>query len=108
MDKKSPNSNLKSHPPVSHRSTPWHAVSVVTGRWCCDAARGILGARFLSRDAPRLPLTGCTSLESCVCSYRHHADRRAAARRKDDVMGVRRGMPVPNDRRFDRGRRDDD
>jgi hypothetical protein len=106
MDKKSSNMDLKAK--TLQRSTPWHAVSVVTGRWCCDAARGIIGTRFLSREAPRLPLANCSGPDGCSCSYRHHMDRRAAPRRKDEAMGMRRVAPVPNDRRGDRGRREDD
>jgi hypothetical protein len=109
MDKKSSGFNLKGRQSVAQRSTPWHAVSVVTGRWCCEAARGQLGTRYLSREAPRLPLDACNSPESCSCMYRHHADRRAPTpRRKDDVMGVRRTTTTANDRRSLRGRRAED
>ncbi|MGA2839843.1 MAG: hypothetical protein ABSG18_06620 [Steroidobacteraceae bacterium] len=108
MDKKSSNIQLKGNLSASRQSTPWHAVSVVTGRWCCDAARGIIGSRFLSREAPRLPLAQCSSMEACSCSYRHHVDRRGTPRRKDEAMGMRRMAPVPNERRLDRGRRADD
>jgi hypothetical protein len=106
MDKKSFHNPSKLSP--SRRSTPWHAVSVVTGRWCCDAARGILGSRFLSREAPRLPLPQCSSADACSCLYKHHPDRRGQPRRKDEAMGMRRMVPVPNDRRMARGRREDD
>ena len=91
-----------------HRSTPWHAVSVVPGRWCCDAARGLGTGRFLSRDAPRLPLAQCLEPHSCSCAYKHHADRRGPPRRKDELSGLRRTGYVPNDRRVTRGRREDD
>jgi hypothetical protein len=108
MDKKSSDIQLKGKVAATRRSTPWHAVSVVTGRWCCDAARSIIGTRYLSREAPRLPLAQCSSMEACSCSYRHHVDRRGTPRRKDEAMGMRRMAPVPNDRRSDRGRREDD
>jgi hypothetical protein len=107
MDKKSSNNHPKGKA-AAHRSTPWHAVSVVTGRWCCDAARSFIGTRFLSREAPRLPLAQCSAAEACSCSYRHHPDRRTTPRRKDEAMGIRRMAPVPNERRGDRGRRADD
>jgi len=108
MDKKSSSSQNKAPSPATRRSTPWHAVSVVTGRWCCEEARHALGTRFLSRDAPRLPLTHCASPESCACSYRHHIDRRGQPRRRDDAMGLRRVSTSANDRRLARGRRADD
>jgi hypothetical protein len=106
MDKKFPQSPPRS--PVSRRSTPWHAVSIVTGRWCCEAARGVIGTRFLSREAPRLPLAACNAADSCSCLYKHHPDRRGLPRRKDEVMGIRRLVSVPNERRSARGRREDD
>jgi hypothetical protein len=93
---------------VLHRSNPWHAVSVVTGRWCCEAVRGQIGTRYLSRDAPRLPLAQCSRAEACACSYKHHVDRRGQPRRKDEALGMRRNVTVPNDRRTARGRREDD
>jgi hypothetical protein len=108
MDKKSSDIQLKGKLPGSHRSTPWHAVSVVTGRWCCEAARGLIGSRYLSRDAPRLPLVQCSAPEFCTCMYKHHVDRRGQPRRKDDALGIRRMAPVLNDRRVARGRREDD
>lgn len=93
---------------ISRRSTPWHAVSVVTGRWCCEAARGVIGSRFLSREAPKLPLQHCSGADACQCSYRHHADRRGVPRRRDEAMGMRRMVSIPNERRLARGRREDD
>lgn len=94
--------------PPLRRSTPWHAVSVTTGRWCCEAARGVLDARFLSREAPRLPLTHCSAPEACTCAYKHHADRRGSPRRKDDIRGIWRAGCEPNERRTLKGRREDD
>jgi hypothetical protein len=90
------------------RSTPWHAVSVIAGARCCQAARLLQGTRFLSADAPRLPLSQCTMGASCVCAYKHHEDRRGQPRRRDDVMGLRRRGYTTNERRADFGRREDD
>ena len=61
----------------------FHAVSIITGPKACDAAKGREGYRFLSREAPRLPLKDCTCAE-CSCRYVHHADRRVYARRISD------------------------
>jgi hypothetical protein len=94
--------------PVAQRSTPWHAVSVVTGRWSCEAAQCLRSARFLSADAPSLPLADCISRESCSCSYKHHRDRRGQPRRRDELLGMHRAGLVSNERRNDRGRRWDD
>ena len=92
-----------------HRSTPWHAVSVVAGPSCCEAARTLSPTRYLSREAPRLPLPDCKSPASCSCSYKHYVDRRGQPRRKDDLSGLRRGgMHSGTERRTVRGRREDD
>jgi hypothetical protein len=90
------------------RSTPWHAVSIVTGNSCCGEAQAVRGIRFLSAQAPRLPLAKCPLPGSCVCYYKHHADRRAQPRRRDDVMGLRRRGYTADERRVDFGRREDD
>jgi hypothetical protein len=89
------------------RKETWHAVSIVTPNSCCEAAQALRNHRFLSKDAPRLPLAGCSAPESCQCIYRHHADRRAKPRRATD----RGELPRPSDdaeRRGQRGRRADD
>jgi len=68
----------------------------------CDAAQACKGKRFLSIDAPRLPLAGC-DVRRCECKYRHYDDRRAGPRRQDEKSGA----PVPSkiNRRARRGRR---
>jgi hypothetical protein len=94
--------------PGLRRSTPWHAVSVVAAPSSCEAARALPPTRYLSREAPRLPLADCTSPAYCSCSYKHHLDRRGQPRRKDDLSGLRRGMHSGTERRTVRGRREDD
>jgi hypothetical protein len=61
----------------------FHAVSIVLGANACDAAKAFAGTRFLSREAPRLPLKECDNPD-CSCRYQHHDDRRAFARRISD------------------------
>lgn len=83
---------------------PYHAVSVAPGSDCCAVARDLLGRRFLSKEAPSLPLSGCTA-ERCTCRYQHHADRRSGGdRRIRDAwnVGVVSGG---RERRVSRGRR---
>jgi hypothetical protein len=63
---------------------PYHAVSVVPGQDACAEARALRGQRFLSREAPALPLTGCKSTQ-CTCRYEHHEDRRKGGRRARDL-----------------------
>jgi hypothetical protein len=94
--------------PVYQKNTPWHAVSVVTTNASCNEARLLGRERFLSRDAPRLPLPQCGHPQSCPCAYKHHADRRRDPRRSEELIGIRRGNYVAPERRQLRGRRETD
>lgn len=58
----------------------YHAVTIVRGHAACPLSAQLSGRRFLSRDAPRLPVPGCAT-RPCGCRYLHHADRRADDRR---------------------------
>lgn len=57
------------------RVNPFSAVSVYPAPSGCPAAKAVKGRRFLSREAPHLPLLDCHA-EKCHCVYHHHADRR--------------------------------
>lgn len=83
----------------------FHAVSVEPGRNCCHSARVLKGQRFLSGEAPSLPLKNCMN-DQCTCYYTHHEDRRDAPRRARD-MGVAIDGWLESDRRGGavRGRR---
>jgi hypothetical protein len=72
--------------PVKKPANAWHAVSIAPGPHTCMAARKLEGHRFLSRDAPPLPLKNCDSKE-CTCRYEHFDDRRKGPRRARE-MGV--------------------
>lgn len=71
-----------------HRSFPlhgaprnaYHCVEVRPRGDPCEAAKQLGRTRFLSDEAPRLPLPGCTA-QPCSCRYLHHADRRQEDRR---------------------------
>jgi hypothetical protein len=60
----------------------WHAVSVVARGFACPLVRALRGHRFLSNEAPGLPLSCCQRPEQCHCIYRHYEDRRNGPRRK--------------------------
>jgi hypothetical protein len=86
------------------RIEPWSAVRIATRGETCAKAQALRDKRLLARDAPALPLKGCTMSVACNCMYRHYADRRAAARR--DAAGT--GKPAaatPVERRRVRDRR---
>lgn len=97
--------HLSGRPVQTHRVVnPFHAVSVIPGPRACDMVRQMQNIRFLSTEAPKLPLTGCQSA-SCKCRYAHHADRREGSdRRNRDVWNPLVAVQM-NDRRHNRGRR---
>lgn len=82
----------------------FHAVSVVPGAQACGAVLQVTGVRFLSRQAPKLPLHGCDKTQ-CTCSYRHHLDRRSGPRRSADFFSHQVRSNVGEERRKSRGRR---
>jgi hypothetical protein len=80
----------------------WHAVTIIGSASMCAAAQACKGKRFLSPEAPRLPIAGCDA-EKCSCRYRHFVDRRAGPRRAEE----RGAAPAraPTNRRAGRDRR---
>jgi len=84
-------------------TNPWHAVSVVPCARACLAARNLSARRYLSAEAPPLPLAVC-DLGNCTCSYRHHKDRRGSTRRAADIALSRIDWPG-RERRAACGRR---
>jgi hypothetical protein len=62
----------------------YHAVEIVPGRHACAEAYALRDRRFLSREAPVLPLPGCNA-SPCECRYEHHDDRRKGLRRARDL-----------------------
>ena len=84
---------------VRHR---WHAVAVVGTADACAAALACRDRRYLSAEAPRLPLAGCDA-SCCDCRYAHFDDRRRAARRAQERGSTPKRVAV--DKRAHRGRR---
>lgn len=94
--------------PSQRPAQTYHAVSIDPGRHCCQGARKLQGQRFLSSEAPQLPLEHCTS-DHCTCHYAHYTDRRDTPRRVSD-LGVSLDSWLAEDRRKApvRGRRKSD
>jgi len=68
----------------------FHGVSIHSGSDCaCTAVNTVSGVRYLSADAPMLPLDRCNTPGSCRCTYKHYQDRRSGSRRDSDI-----GLPV--------------
>ncbi len=89
---------------VRSASHIFHGVGVVSGESPqCAKARAIASERFLSEEAPLLPLSGCENPQACTCTYRHFEDRRTDLRRESDE-----GLPIkdhPENARNGFGRR---
>ncbi|HEU0224040.1 MAG TPA: hypothetical protein VFR29_01245 [Steroidobacteraceae bacterium] len=83
----------------------WHAVSVKPGPGACEAATSGTTRRWLSREAPQLPLPGCDRPSQCHCTYQHHEDRRAGGRRTEELDAFARPVRVTTERRTRRDRR---
>ena len=86
----------------------WHAVSIETHKVDCTAAVKCRGKRFLSREAPALPMPECSHPQLCECIYRHFADRRIKARRRNEIGGLAPASKVAYDQRTGNGRRQSD
>ena len=85
----------------------YHAVSIRAGTRCCQAVEALGDQRFLSAEAPHLPLQECTMNGRCRCRYQHHTDRRDDFRRDVD-FGLPERTILTDDRRNQRGRRNTD
>ena len=86
----------------------WHAISVNAKALSCVAAQDMRKKRFLSKEAPALPLEGCTKRASCPCTYKHHDDRRSKLRRDNEARILSNISKHGAERRTSRGRRSDD
>lgn len=51
---------------------------------CCSEVRAIAGQRFLTNEAPLMPLPNC-DMAQCNCRYRQVPERRTDIRRDADV-----------------------
>ena len=97
----------RKRPPFSVTRNKYHGVLVKTnGKYICEAAFFLNGARFLANEAPSLPLHACAHTQKCRCVYKHFDDRRTSVRRESDD-----GLPTkdhPNSVREGAGRRVND
>ena len=89
----------------------FRAVSIHPYEGGCLASRSVSGQRFLTSEAPTLPLEKCTA-EKCNCRYVHHTDRRRGTRDRRALSGLLEESPVfsmgGHDRRDNTGRRTKD
>ena len=85
----------------------YHAVSIRPASQCCQAVKNTKDVRYLSTEAPTLPVSGCSMPTRCRCKYRHFSDRREDFRRDSD-FGMPDRPPLTGDRRERVGRRASD
>lgn len=71
---------------TQQKSNPYHCVTVKFRKNACDPVRALESKRFLAKEAPRLPLPGCT-VKNCGCRFVHYDDRRSEERREGIRMG---------------------
>ena len=87
---------------VRHVESLFHAVEIVCREEACSAVKVLRESRYLSEQAPLLPVEGC-NVVACKCRYKHFNDRRTDPRRESDV-----GLPLkatPHNQRAGFGRR---
>ena len=89
------------------RDERYHAVGIRPGEICCEAARQFGTLRFLSAQAPGLPLPGC-QLTSCTCRYSHYPDRRHGVDRRSVHRAGHQTASDAIDHRLGNGRRTTD
>jgi len=86
---------------------PFQAVSIYRGITACPMAHRFSEHRFLAKDVPTLPLSGCTMRQTCQCTFVKHRDRRSVPRRVVDFRNAIRTYKG-KDRRLLKGRRSND
>jgi hypothetical protein len=101
-------SRLRKEPQQSASTPrPFQAISIYRGLNACSMAKRFSDHRFLAKEAPQLPLIGCTMTAACQCRYLKHKDRRADGRRLRDFGATNRSFSG-QDRRLRTGRRTND
>ena len=85
---------------VKTTNKPFAAVSIQPSTLgSCEAAREIGGVRYLSQEAPPLPLQDCSHPERCRCKYKHWDDRRQDDDRRSPIPGIAADLHAADDRR---------
>jgi len=88
----------------AEKRNAFHAVSIKHGATACSPVLELQSRRFLSAEAPHIPLHEC-DIAQCQCKYRHHKDRR---HRDGARRSFSQGHFAGQERRILRGRRAED
>lgn len=97
--------------PIAIAKKKYTGLAFVPDAHCCDAANAHNERRFLTSEAPKIPLAQCSDPALCHCKYRNIDDRRTRDDRRDIVGVLSKDMPVGDqrsNRRAGRDRRRDD
>jgi hypothetical protein len=101
---------VQRRPPPPARATPapkaggrFSGVEIRTHGGACRAAEALRGRRFLAKDAPTLPLQGCT-FGRCACTFSKLKDRRTESRRLD-YGALNASLLLATNRRTNKDRR---
>ncbi len=92
---------------VGEHRPSFHAVEIRTPDGGCDTVRSLRGRRFLSAEAPPIPLPSCRR-DTCACYYVHHEDRRSTQRRNLQAQAAYAANGSVTERRRSVGRRASD
>lgn len=93
---------------VASKPRPFQAVAVFRGGSACEMAQRFSEHRFLAKDAPSLPLPGCTMPHKCTCRFLKFNDRRESMQRRLMDFGLGAQLFGGKERRAVRGRRKND
>lgn len=92
----------KSAKKTASNISPYHCVEVKIPYDACEAVMQLHGVRYLSAEAPNLPLPACD--QNCSCTFKHYDDRRVEERRDAfDSSGIH--FSGTKNRRLGRDRR---
>lgn len=86
-------------------ASPFHAVEIRCTSTACQAAQDARDERYISAEAPLLPLHRCDRPDRCQCRYQHHEDRRGDSRRVAKSSLSTQGEPERDERRGLKDRR---
>lgn len=105
---------IEKSPAVTNNGTsihPYHSVTLEGGLDCCEAMQQIKHKRYLSADAPTIPIKGCDKAD-CHCHYQHFEDRRQPDSDRRIDYGVTQDLygafGEQNRRVYKKGRRETD
>ncbi len=93
---------------ASLQTSRFHAVEIRCAKDACRAAKDTRGERYLSAEAPLLPLDECDRRDRCRCGYKHYEDRRTGSRRRAEVDLTTQSDSERAERRLGKGRRVED